>query len=787
MRVYELARELGQSSADLIKRAEGLGMAIGNRLSGLGKEHVAALRKAVGARPAGQPAAPQVAKPKPPRPAGKPAAGKRSRPAAAPAVAHPAAPAPKAPAPAPKAPAPPKAPVAPPKVAPSPTARLTKEEEEAARQLARKRKPAGRGGSDGTEEELPSAPVLGRYIPPSSIPRFPRRGMRRGRGRMQRRPMAATPERPTSFDIQTPISVKDLSSAIGVKANLLLLKLMQGGAMITINATLDSEQVKALALELKLQLRVTEAATAETAIKEIEARADQPEQLVPRSPVVTFMGHVDHGKTSLLDRIRKTDVAAHEHGGITQQIGANRVTIGDKTVVFLDTPGHEAFTAMRARGANVTDIAVLVVAADDGVMPQTEEAIDHARAANVPIVVAVNKCDKPEANPLRVRQELANLGLQAEEWGGDTVVVDVSAVTGKGVDELIEMLALVAELRELKANPVKPARATVLDADMSGSRGPVAMALVQDGTLRIGDIIVCGGTFGRVKALYDDHNRSIKEAGPSWPVAVVGLGGLPEAGDRLIVLNDIQQARSIAEERQHKAREAATVKRQHVSLENLFTSIEHGRLRELLLILKGDVRGTLEALNKIMGEIQSPEVKLHILRASVGPVTTSDILLADASDAVIVGMNVPVDSAARALAEQKGVAIHTYNVIYRVKEEIEKALSGMLAPEERETIAGHVEVRRIFRISKVGLVAGCYVRDGVVARNHRARLIRDGAVVFDGRVGSLRRVKDDVREAREGLECGVRLEGFDDVKAGDVIETYQVEKIARTLGSAPIA
>jgi len=771
MRVYELARELGQSSADLIKLAEGLGLKIGNRLTGLSEVNIAALRKAVGSVPAGQAVAPQAAKPKAPRPAGKPAAPKRPKAAAAPVVPPPQ------PAPAPKPPAPPvvKLPPTPPKVAPPATARLTKEEEEAARQLAKKRKPVARG-TDGAEEELPIAPVLGRYIPPSSIPRFPRRGMRRSRGRMQRRPMAANPERPTSFDITTPISVK---------ANVLLLKLMQGGAMITINAVLDSTQVKALAEELKMQVRVTEAATAESAIDAIEAHADQPENLVPRCPVVTFMGHVDHGKTSLLDRIRKTDVAAHEHGGITQHIGANRVTIGDKTVVFLDTPGHEAFTAMRARGANVTDIAVLVVAADDGVMPQTEEAIDHARAAGVPIVVAVNKCDKPEANPLRVRQELANLGLQAEEWGGDTVIVDVSAVTGKGVDELIEMLALVAELRELKANPTRPARATVLDAQMSGSRGPVATVLVQDGTLHIGDIIVCGGTFGRVKALYDDHNRSIKEAGPSWPVAVVGLDNLPEAGDRLIVLSDIQQARGIAEERQHKAREAATVKRQHVSLENLFTSIEHGRLRELLLILKGDVRGTLEALNKIMGEIQSPEVKLHILRASVGPVTNSDILLADASDAVIVGMNVPVDSAARALAEQKGVAIHTYNVIYRVKEEIEKALSGMLAPEERETIAGHAEVRRIFRISKIGLIAGCYVRDGVVARNHRARLIRDGAVVFDGKVGSLRRVKDDVREAREGLECGIRLDGFDDVKEGDVIETYQIEKIARTLGSTP--
>jgi translation initiation factor IF-2 len=439
---------------------------------------------------------------------------------------------------------------------------------------------------------------------------------------------------------------------------------------------------------------------------------------------------------------------------------------------------------MRARGANVTDIAVLVVAADDGVMPQTEEAIDHARAANVAIVVALNKCDKPEANPTRVRQELAKLGLQPEEWGGDTVTVDVSAVTGKGVDELVEMLALVAELKELKANPKKPARGTVLDAMISGSRGPVATVLVQDGTLHVGDVIVCGATFGRVKALFDDRDRPLREAGPSWPVAVVGLTALPQAGDRLVVMDDFQKARAIAEERQSKARELVMTRREHVSLENLFTSIAAGHVQELRLIVKGDVRGTVDALQKVLASIVSPEVKLHILRASVGAISTSDVLLGDASDALVLGLNVVPDTVARALAEQKGVAIHTYNVIYRVKEDIERALAGMLAPEEREVVAGHADVRKVFRTSRAGTVAGCYVRDGIVARNHRVRLVRDGAVVFTGRVGSLRRGKDDVRDVREGFECGIRIENYDDVKEGDVIETFQVEKIARTLGAS---
>ena len=621
------------------------------------------------------------------------------------------------------------------------------------------------------------------FIQATPVSRSSRRTIRRKRSvrRFRRGAAPVDSQRKTEFEIETPISIKDLSSQIGVKAGGIIFKLMQLGSMVNINAVLDADQVELLGVELGLKLATYAAATAERVVEGVEQAENQLEDLVPRSPVVTFLGHVDHGKTSLLDRIRRTDVAAHEFGGITQHIGAYRVQTNEKTVVFLDTPGHEAFTAMRARGANVTDIAALVVAADDGVMPQTEEAIDHARAAEVPIVVAINKCDKPEADAMRVKQQLTNLGLQPEEWGGDTVCVEVSAVTGQGVDELMEMLTLVAELRELKANPKRSALGTVIEAEVSGSRGAVATVLVQDGTLRLGDIVLAGKTYGRVKALVDDRGRQLREAGPAWPVTVVGLGDVPAAGDRLVVLRDIQDARAVAEERQRAAREASVLERRHVSLENLFASIEEGSVQELVLILKADVRGTLEALSQVIGGIKSDEVKTRILRSSVGAVSTSDVLLADASDAIIVGMNVGVDGPARALAEEKGVSVRVYNVIYQVKQEIEKALTGMLAPEEREVITGHAEIRRIFKSSRFGAVAGCYITDGAVARNHRARLIRDGAVVYDGRVASLRREKDDAREVREGFECGILLSSYSDLKEGDTIETYRIDEIARTL------
>jgi len=605
------------------------------------------------------------------------------------------------------------------------------------------------------------------------------------RKREVKRPSRApTTTTPSEVTCSVPITVRELSAKTGIKASRILYHLMQMGLMLNINSLLDAEHVELLGQELGIKIEIQRATSAEAMVEEIEQAPDRPEDLKPRAPVVAFLGHVDHGKTSLLDRIRRTNVAAQEHGGITQHIGAYRVAIGDKHVVFLDTPGHEAFTAMRARGANVTDIVTLVVAADDGVMPQTEEAIDHARAAGVPIVVAINKCDKPEAQPTRVKQQLAKLGLQPEEWGGDTVCVEVSALTGKGVDELVEMLALVAELRELKANPNRPARGTVIEASMSGSRGPMATVLVQNGTLRVGDVVLVGCTYGRVKALMDDRGRRVKEAGPSTPVSVLGLNALPEAGDRLVVLDDYHKARAVAEARLQQKQAAAVTQRQHVTLENIFSSIEAGRVQELRLILKADVRGSLEALDQIIAGISTNEVRIRVLRRSVGSVTTSDVLLADASDAVILGLNVGVDAAARTLAEEKGVSVRVYNVIYRVKEEIERALAGMLAPQEREVIGGHAEVRRVFHISRYGNVAGCRVLDGVVARNHRVRLIRDGAVVHDGRIASLRREKDDVREVREGFECGILLDGYNDIKVGDVIETYWVEQVTRTLDSA---
>ena len=781
MRVYEVARELGLTSNRVLEKCRELGLRQGNRLAGLKAGEAAALRKALkgkrAAPKAEQAPAKQVAPPE------KKARGKAGTAAVEEAVSPREKGRPKAK----------KAAAEPDREEPSPAPSRSgkmprRRTAQAAENPMTRKNRRGRAATSGVNEDLldaQSPPLLGRYVPPASIPRYPRRGMRRARMKRPRKLTSLTSiQKPTSFAVSEPISVKNLSAEIGVKANVIILKLMQQGTMVNINAMLSAEQIQFIAKDLGLEITVRTAVTAESALESFEQQPDLPEDMKPRAPVVTFLGHVDHGKTSLLDRIRSTDVVSSEHGGITQHIGAYRVTVDDKSVTFLDTPGHEAFTAMRARGANVTDIAVLVVAADDGVMPQTEEAIDHARAAEVPVVVAINKCDRPDANPLRVKQQLANLGLQPEEWGGDTVCVEVSALTGQGVDELVEMLALVAELRELKASPTKAARGTVLEAQVSGSRGPMATVLIQEGTLRVGQVVLCGATYGRVKALFDDRGRHLKVAGASWPVAVVGLNELPEAGDRLIVLEDVQKARAISEERRGKLRDAAVTQRQHVDLENLFASIEAGSVRELKLILKADVRGTLEALQQVVEGIPADEVKTRMLRSSVGGISIGDVLLADASDAIIVGLNVAPDPAARVLSEEKGVAIRVYNVIYRVKEEIERALTGMLTPEEREVVTGHVEVRRVFKISRIGSIAGCHVTDGLVARSHRVRLIRDGIVVYDGRIASLRREKDDVREVREGFECGIHLDAFDDIKEGDTIETFQVEKVSRTLGSS---
>jgi len=593
--------------------------------------------------------------------------------------------------------------------------------------------------------------------------------------------------RPGAVELVSPVTVRSFSEATGIRANIVIRKLMEQGSMARITDVLSPETAELLGIDFGVEVKVKAAeADLEKEMAQQFTEDENPADLQPRPPIVTFLGHVDHGKTSLLDAIRKTSVAAGEAGGITQHIGAYRAEFPDgRAVVFLDTPGHEAFTAMRARGANVTDVVVLVVAADDGVMPQTEEAIDHAKAAGVPIIVALNKCDKPEANPARVKQQLAAHNVLPEEWGGDVVCVETSAITGKGLDTLVEMIALVAELRELKANPNRRANGVVLEARIVEGRGVVASVLVQNGSLQRGDWILAGAAFGRVKDMINDKGKRLRIAGPATPVEISGFDTVPEAGEKFYVAEDSQQVRAAAEQRRERDCVKALTERPHVTLESFFSTLQASGKKELRVILKGDVKGTMEALDKVVREIGSGEVKINILRAAVGGISASDVLLADASDAIIVGLHVVPDGPARALADAKGVEIRTYDIIYHAVEELRKALEGLLEPEEKEIIQGHAHVLRIFKISRLGAIAGCSVRDGVINRTSQVRLIRDGVVVYTGRIASLRREKDDAREVREGFECGIRIENFDDVKVGDVIEAYTIEKIRRTLPSEP--
>jgi len=585
-------------------------------------------------------------------------------------------------------------------------------------------------------------------------------------------------------EIEEPITVKSLCAAIGVQSGPMIAHLMRRGMMITVNESLSRDLAEEVSLEFGVELKVKAAVDVEEAIQaEVDAmegpQAESHE--VPRAPVVTFLGHVDHGKTSLIDRIRSTRVVDGESGGITQHIGAYHVKIGERGVTFLDTPGHEAFTAMRSRGAKVTDIVVLVVAADDGIMPQTEEAINHARAAGVPIVVALNKVDLPNANVQRVLGQLAERDLVPEQWGGKTIVVETVATTGRGIDTLLESLLLEAEMLELKADPTRPARGTVIEARMREGLGAVLNLLVQDGTLRVGDILLGGLAVGRVRAMTDDTGRSIQEAGPSMPVSVSGLSVLPDAGDPFYVFKDLQRAREFAEQRQVRERQAALAMRKHVTLEDLFQQMEAQDVRELRVIIKADVQGSVEVLKQSVGEFKHPEVKVKVLHAAVGAINESDVLLADASDAVIFGFHVIVDSAARSLAEQKGVDIRLYSVIYQVLDDLKKALEGMLAPETRTDVVGHLVVRQTFKVSRLGTIAGCYVTDGVIRRTNTVRVSRQGVVVHEGQLESLKRFKDDVREVTAGMECGLKLVGFDDVKVDDVIEAIQTVEIKRKL------
>lgn len=551
--------------------------------------------------------------------------------------------------------------------------------------------------------------------------------------------------------------------------------LMMLGVMATVNQKLDRDTVELLANEAGYELK-DERFTDKTEFEKIIIE-DKPEDLVTRPPVVTIMGHVDHGKTTLLDAIRHSHVVETEAGGITQHIGAYQVQHDGKWITFIDTPGHEAFTAMRARGAQVTDICILVVAADDGVMPQTKEAIDHAKAAKVPIIVAVNKIDKPHANPDRVMQQLSDLGLLPEIWGGDTIYCNISALKKQGIAELLEMINLVAEINELKANPNRLASGTVIEAKLDKGRGPVATLLVQNGTLRVGDVIVVGNTYGRVRAMANDRNQLIEEALPSTPVEIIGLNEVPKAGDSFMVFTDEKEARKIAETRAQRSREQEFQSAKPVTLDDLFAQIKEGELKELNIILKADVQGSLEALAASLHKIDVEGVKCNIIRSGVGAITESDVSLATASGAIIIGFNVRPTGKTRELAKEEKVEIRLYNIIYNVIEDIEKAMKGLLEPVYEEKTIGLAEVRETFKVSSIGTIAGCYVLQGVIRRNGGARLIRDGVVIYEGKISSLRRFKDDVREVSQGYECGITIEKYNDIKLGDQIECFIMEEI----------
>ena len=588
------------------------------------------------------------------------------------------------------------------------------------------------------------------------------------------------PTEPIVHEVLVPetITVADLAHKMAVKAGEVIKALMKMGMMVTINQVLDQETAIIIVEEMGHVAKAAAANDPETFLDDTEhAEAI----LEARPPVVTVMGHVDHGKTSLLDYIRRSRVASGEAGGITQHIGAYHVETERGMVTFLDTPGHEAFTAMRARGAKATDIVILVVAADDGVMPQTIEAVHHAKAAGVPLVVAVNKIDKPEANAERVKQELVAEEVVPEDWGGDVMFVEVSAKTGKGIDELLEAVLLQAEVLELKAPKNTPAKGLVIEGRLDKGRGPVSTILVQSGTLKRGDMLLAGSSFGRVRAMLDEAGNDIKEAGPSIPVEILGLSDVPNSGEEVIVLNDERKAREIALFRQGKFRDVKLAKQQAAKLENMFENMGKGEVKTLALIIKSDVQGSYEALATSLQKLSTDEVKVNIIHTGVGAVTESDVNLSVASKAVLIGFNVRADAGARKLIESSGVDVRYYNIIYEAVDEIKAALGGMLAPEKKESAIGLVEVREVYRISKVGAVAGCYVQDGVIKRNSKIRVLRGDVIIHTGELDSLKRFKDDVKEVKSNFECGLSLKNYNDIEVGDILEVYEVVEVARTL------
>ncbi len=586
---------------------------------------------------------------------------------------------------------------------------------------------------------------------------------------------------PDQITLEEPASIKDLSLALGIKQTALLKKLMNHGMLANVNSPLTEEITDVLSVEISCEILLVEPKAMHSSLDELDQIEDSEEDLILRAPVVTLMGHVDHGKTTLLDKIRESSITKSESGGITQHMSAYRVDKGNAHVVFVDTPGHRAFTSMRARGANVTDVVVLVVAADDGPMPQTEEAIQHAKAAGVPIVVAINKIDREGASTDKVKAQLAELGLSPVEWGGTTEMIPVSALTGEGVDQLLEQLSLESEILELKANPSKNAIGTVLDSRASTGQGNVITALIQDGTLRPGDSVVCGPAHGKIRTLRSTSGINLKSAPPATPVEITGLNDLPEAGDRLYALDDATKARQIAEERQEAKAKTDRAERQKVTLEGLFDKIDEAKTREIKVVLKTDVKGTLEVLKGELAAMRTSEVAVRVIRSGVGEISESDILLADASKAIVIGFHVSAADRARSEADSKGVEIRTYSVIYEIIDDMRKALEGMLAPDVTEEVQGKVEIQAIFKSTKLGNIAGCIGRQGIVTRDDKIRLLRDGEMLHEGRLASLRRDKDDAKEIREGFECGIVIQGFKDIQVGDIIESIKVIKTTRTL------
>jgi translation initiation factor IF-2 len=694
----------------------------------------------MGNRPAPRPGGPGG--PRPPMPGGRPGSGAPMRPGqrpggrpGAPMGARPAAPAPKAE---------PGKPLYVRKTPPRAKPTIEKRFAEGERKLHPVRARAGAAGGHGIAHAEPTPPVV---------------------------------REPRNVTITEGITVRELSEKLDVRAKELLKTLLDRGIFASINQALDVQTASSLAEAFNGIVQVV--SFEEQMAEEVGATEDKSDKTSPRAPVVTVMGHVDHGKTSLLDAIRSTDVAAGESGGITQHIGASQVHVDGRRIVFIDTPGHEAFTRMRARGAKVTDIVVLVVSADDGVMPQTEEAIDHARAAKVPIVVAINKVDLPGAQPERVKRQLADRGLMPEEWGGDTVMVEVSAKTKKNIERLLEMILLVGDLRELRANPATSASGTVLESRVDKGRGPVATVLVQNGTLNVGDVFICGAVYGKVRALFDDKGQSVKSAGPSSPVEVLGLQGVPDAGDQFQVADEAK-ARHIVEYRQAKLREASLAKSatSRLTLDQLHEQLKSGEVKDLPIVIKADVQGSVEVLSEMLPKLSNDQVKLKIIHASVGAVSETDVLLASASNAVIIGFNVRPERKASDLAQQENVEIRLHTIIYEVVDEIKKAMLGLLAPVMKEQYLGRAEVRNTFRIKGVGMIAGSYIQDGLIKRDAEVRVLRDNVVIYTGRVSSLRRFKDDVAEVRNGFECGIGISNFGDVKVGDVLECFTMERLA---------